>query len=153
MHVFEVPLPPTANKIWRSQSGRVMRAGKYLAWQKSLGWCLKWQRVPPAPIPCRLSLVIVGGKGWRVSNDIDNRLKPLCDGLVEHKVLESDDVRHVAQVEAVYIPRRARADDVRCFVKLGDLELTWLEQLQGEEIEWPTALLPGASSPSRNPTS
>jgi Holliday junction resolvase RusA-like endonuclease len=128
--IFEIDLPPTANRMWRHQRGRSHKSPTYYTWLRTLGWQLREQRVRPQPTPCRASLVIVGGKGWKVSNDLDNRIKPLLDGLVEHDILEGDDVRHIKQEELIYIERQSRTAKVRCFVKLSPLEPTWFDEWQ-----------------------
>jgi Holliday junction resolvase RusA-like endonuclease len=136
IQIFEVPVPPSANQITRHDSrsrgkGHHHENRKYTRWKRSLSWALGWQNVEPQPVPCRVSLVIVGGRGWRVNADIDNRLKPLLDGLQQCGILADDDTRHIEQEELIYIPRRPRQRAaVRCYVKLSPPEPSWFDRWQ-----------------------
>jgi hypothetical protein len=42
--VLRLPLPPSANRLWRSSRGRVYRSPGYMAWLDEAGWLLKAQR-------------------------------------------------------------------------------------------------------------
>ena len=136
IQVFEVPLPPSANSISRRDTrsgsrGHHHPSSKYLAWKKSLGWLLRWQKVQPQETPCRVSLLIIGGRGWRINADIDNRLKPMLDGLTQCGILEDDDTRYLTQEEIIYVPRELGAKTVvRCFVRLSPPAATWFDEWQ-----------------------
>ena len=45
--MLDLPLPPSVNRLWRSNRGRVHRAPRYLSWLKAAGWELVLQK--PAP--------------------------------------------------------------------------------------------------------
>lgn len=123
--MFEIPLPVSANRMWRKSRGRTHLATEYKQFILALGWYCKMQQVDTQPGPCRLTLLVRGGKGWRISNDLDNRLKPTLDALVRNRILEDDDVRNVPQQELIYIERPSRIAEVRCFVRLGELDPSW----------------------------
>ncbi len=125
--MFEIPMPVSANRMWRTSRGIHHLSTDYRAFIVSLGWYLTKQRVTPQPTPCRFTLLIRGGKGWRVNNDIDNRLKPTLDALVRCRIIGDDSVKYVPQQELVYIERPDRASTVRIFVRLGDLDLSWVD--------------------------
>jgi len=44
MSTIDLPLPPSVNRLWRSNRGRVHRAAPYVAWLKEAGWSLLRQR-------------------------------------------------------------------------------------------------------------
>ncbi len=126
--IFEIPLPVSANRMYRSdrrRKGKPHPSTDYLNFIRSLGWYLKIQRIEPRITPARFTLIIRGGKGWRISNDLDNRVKPTLDALVKNRILSDDSVQHVPQQELIYIARPSRGAEVRCFVRLADPDPTW----------------------------
>ncbi|KKL06362.1 hypothetical protein LCGC14_2596800 [marine sediment metagenome] len=144
---FEIPLPPSANRMYRSErrGGRKPHPStEYLAWVRSLGWWLKIQAVIPQPAPVRFSLVVKGGKGWRISADIDNRIKPTLDGLVKNRILDGDSTAIVKQEELIYVERESRTAIARCFVRLEAPIRTWFDTwtpgpsptAEGAERQW-----------------
>jgi len=127
IQTFEIPKPPSANAIWRNVDGRTLVAAHYRKWVRELGWWLRIQAVRPHPTPCAFSLVIVGGKGWRKNNDMDNRLKPTLDGLTKNHILPDDSTEYIVQEELIYIPRPSRSAEIRCFVRLREPGPTWFD--------------------------
>lgn len=138
IQVFEVPLPVSANRMYggRASKGRPFPTSDYKAFVDALGWYVKMQRVSQQPSPFRFELMIRGGKGWRVSADIDNRIKPTLDALQKLGIIEGDDVRYVPQKTLTYRERPSRSAEVRCFVRLSPLEsTTW------DDFELPAAII------------
>lgn len=127
IQMFEIPLPVSANRMWRTSRSVHHPSPEYAVFIIALGWYCKFQHVQAVPpeVKVRFTLLLRGGKGWRISNDLDNRLKPTLDALVRNDILTDDSVTYVPQQELVYIERPSRAADVRCFVRLGDLDPTW----------------------------
>lgn len=127
IQVVEIPLPPSANRMYRKHQGRMRPSAEYLAWVSTLGWWLKFQRTKEQPTPCRVSILIIGGKGWRENNDIDNRLKPALDGLVKNGIIKDDASRYIKQEELIYRERPSRKATVRCFIRLEPPAPTWAD--------------------------
>lgn len=128
--LFEIPVPVSANRMYRVSGGRPRPSKAYRAFIRDLGWYINAQRIKPQPTPCRFSLGIVGGKGWTIAADTDNRIKPTLDALQRNNILENDNVTIVPQVEGLYRARVHRSDVCRCFIRLTELEATWLDLLE-----------------------
>jgi|TARA_Y100000310_G_scaffold238070_1_gene241402 Holliday junction resolvase RusA-like endonuclease len=102
-------LPPSTNHLYREvhdkKSGKRFRVktGPYKKFLKAtVGDFLPF---PGLTRPVRISVKIYGGRGWRESADVSNRLKACEDALVKAGRLEDDDCRRVRAVTAEYIPR------------------------------------------------
>jgi len=93
-----LPMPPSANRIWRSARGRVFRSAEYDSWEKSVLWLIRQatkatfqERVDVSiELPCK-------GRG-----DADNRIKPVMDALVHAGVLKGDSKKYVRGVQAFW---------------------------------------------------
>lgn len=85
--VLRLPLPPSANRIWRvGKGGTPHRADAYKAWLQQAGWECVLQRGGDR-IPYRYHLrVTLPEQGL----DPDNILKPLCDLLQKQRVITND---------------------------------------------------------------
>lgn len=134
--LFEIPLPVSANRMYRHSRGRDHLSIAYTTFIRDLGWYVAVQKIRPQPTPCRFSLGIVGGKGWTVAADTDNRIKPTLDALQRCNIIDDDNVTIVPQVEGLYRARVHRSDVCRCFVRLTELDATWLDL-----FELPTPIL------------
>jgi transposase len=89
MPIIDLPLPPSVNRLWRSNRGRVHRSAPYAAWLKEAGWTLAQQR--PKAIPGCVSIVIAAGKPDKRRRDLDNIAgKAVLDLLTKHGVIEDD---------------------------------------------------------------
>ena len=117
---ISLPMPPSANRIWRAGRRRVYRSAAYLRWLRSAGWELKTQRPTPFPAGLSIGITIRAGKPDKRRRDADNIAKAICDLLQAHAVIDNDvnvgDLRIVwddsiaagrVQVEAWAIERRA----------------------------------------------
>lgn len=122
---FEIPLPVSANRMWRHGRGRTYLSTEYRAFIRALGWHCQMQGVVPQPSPLRFTLIIRGGKGWRVNADIDNRIKPTLDALARNRIILDDSTKNVPQQELVYVTRPSRGAVVRCFVRLAGIDPAW----------------------------
>ena len=85
MVLLDLPLPPSLNRLWRSNRGRVHRAPRYLSWLKAAGW---EQR--PARIDGPVRISIAAGRPDRRKRDIDNLLKAVLDLVTKHGVIQDD---------------------------------------------------------------
>jgi crossover junction endodeoxyribonuclease RusA len=88
MSVIDLPLPPSVNRLWRSNRGRVHRSDPYAAWLREAGWALLQQR--PKRLTGWVRVSIAAGVPDRRRRDLDNLLKALLDLLVQHQVIETD---------------------------------------------------------------
>lgn len=89
-------LPPSANSIWRSFRGRVVKSYRYCQWLKlNLAELIY---IPQIKIPAEIQITAVTGKGWRTNRDIDNLVKPLMDLLKHSGIIEDDNSRIVKKI-------------------------------------------------------
>lgn len=93
--VIKLPVPPSANRIWRVAGMRTTKAGKvaprvikskpYVAWITEAGWALKGQRPGRVSGPYDLTIVLP-----KVRIDPDNAIKATSDLLVRHDIIDDD---------------------------------------------------------------
>lgn len=85
--VLRLPLPPSANRIWRvGKGGGVHKADAYKAWLQQAGWACLMQRAGDH-IPYRYHLLLTLPEQPK---DADNILKPLGDLLQKQRVVTND---------------------------------------------------------------
>lgn len=99
----ELPIPPTANHLWKRRGERFYLNPTYRDWLDACGFVVKsaFGTMPP---PVQVSITVHGGKGFNRSRDIDNLIKPTIDLLRKAGVLVGDRVEEVSRVEATYWP-------------------------------------------------
>jgi Holliday junction resolvase RusA-like endonuclease len=115
---FTLPIPPTTNSLFANVKGvgRV-RTKKYRSWCEMAGADLFTQKVSgTAPVPCCVSIIVVGGKGFNENRDLDNCAKGVLDLLVSQGILEGDSVKHVTTLMLHYT--RGGYDAPRCRVTI-----------------------------------
>jgi len=116
----EIPIPPSANRLWRIFGSRMHKSKHYVEWLEHCSWLLKQTMRPAANYPVSVTVTIHGGKGWTRARDIDNVLKPCLDLLREAGILAEDKVDYVTEVTAIYIPPTSKKSEATCFVEVGD---------------------------------
>lgn len=85
---FNLPLPPSANRLWRSNRGRVHRSPEYLAWLEAAGWLLLSQK--PGGVSGNYKISINAVRPDKRRRDLGNLEKPISDLLVKHGVVDDD---------------------------------------------------------------
>jgi Holliday junction resolvase RusA-like endonuclease len=115
-----LPIPPSANAIWRCQGRRVRTSKLYRQWQMSCDIAALQACVPRPRIasPCAIEIILRSGHGWRKGRDLDNCIKPVIDWLVHWSILADDEwsiVQHVS-ISIDTLPRAVACIDVtvRC---------------------------------------
>lgn len=98
MFQAEIPIPPSANNMFRNVPGRGrVRTKDYTAWRTAAHWQIK---EPAAAVqfddPVEVSITVPR----QPRSDIDNRIKPVLDLLVKSGVIKDDDAKHVRKVSA-----------------------------------------------------
>lgn len=128
-----LPSPPSANALFRHALGRSapVMTKAYTDWRGHAGWRLRAQR--PAPV---LGAVIINISVERqsLSADIDNRIKPLLDLLVEHGVIQDD--RYVTSVVASWHPGRNAEAHVAIMPAASGLSLRFQLAPDGRNGGW-----------------
>lgn len=112
----EIPIPPSANRLWRIFGSRMHKSKDYVQWLEHVGWLLKRDlpHVRNARVGVRID--VHGGKGFTKRRDMDNCLKPVLDALRESGVIEDDNVQYVKWVCAEYHEPESKKADATCFV-------------------------------------
>jgi crossover junction endodeoxyribonuclease RusA len=85
---LKLPMPPSANAIWRSNRGHVHKSAAYKAWLTVAGWQVRSQHPNKIEGPYKLSIEAVRPDKRR--RDIDNLIKPVSDLLCSIGVIEDD---------------------------------------------------------------
>lgn len=88
---LHLPLPPSTNRLWRSNRGRVHRSKVYLDWlqQAGLEWLTQKPKQPKS-IPYQFSAQIILVKPDKRRRDLDNSIKCLLDFCKLHSVIVDD---------------------------------------------------------------
>ena len=86
-------LPPSVNSIWRATIGRngkprTYRARTYAAWMHTAAWTVKEAVTRKGPIIGDVSVEVYLHPR---RGDLDNRLKAICDALVQGGAITDDD--------------------------------------------------------------
>ena len=85
---LKLPLPPSANAIWRSNRGHVHKSAAYKTWLTQAGWEARAQH--PDRIEGAYCLNIEAKRPDKRGRDIDNLIKPVSDLLCSIGVIEDD---------------------------------------------------------------
>ncbi len=102
--IFDLPLPPSANRIWRRSGTIIHKSAEYTAWITAAGWDIAAQRKGAEMIKGRVSVLIEVGK-CHAGRDASNQIKPIEDLLQSCGVIKNDnqvdDVRCVRRFDAI----------------------------------------------------
>ena len=118
--VFWLPVPISANAIWRKSRGRIHLSSDYVAWIVSALAELNRQGITAAdvetlgPPPYKVSVTVqpgpTGNRGWRMSRDLDNLWKALLDLLAKRsRVLPSDNSKTIQALALEIGPEAEKA--------------------------------------------
>lgn len=105
MTFAEIPVPPSANAIWRAVHSRgkqlMLKSRAYRAWLESAVLVLRIglnRTSGPVEVTIR-----VGGTGFNRARDLDNCIKPVIDALRHAQRIDGDSVKTVRRVVAEYL--------------------------------------------------
>jgi crossover junction endodeoxyribonuclease RusA len=104
---LNIPFPPSANALWRSNRGRVHKSRKYVDWLLAAG--LKVRSQKPGKIEGQYKISIQAVRPDKRRRDLDNALKPVSDLLKSLGVIEDDSLcemitaRWVTYGEGIYV--------------------------------------------------
>jgi Holliday junction resolvase RusA-like endonuclease len=95
--IVNLPMPPSANHIWRSGRGRVYRSKEYVGWLQVAIYALK---TTGETFDTRVTVDIeLCGKG---RGDADNRNKAVLDAIKHAGVIKDDSKKYVKGVNAFW---------------------------------------------------
>ena len=95
--ITDLPIPPSANRIWRVANGRQHKSAEYTAWLTECGWRTAKHR-NAFPGPYALAIEADRSRPYMVARDIDNLIKPVNDMLQHAGVVAND--KHCMSVTA-----------------------------------------------------
>lgn len=95
---YVLPVPPSANQLYRVYRGRAIKSRAYRQWLEDAGAAILAQGRVSVPSPVGVSLVIVPGPGCTRGRDADNFLKPTLDLLRSAGVIAGDNINHVREL-------------------------------------------------------
>lgn len=95
---YHLPWPPTANTMWRHTRGRnkAYLSERYTKWRDEAGKELIRQKARPVKGPVSVTIILRSPN--RQAWDVDNRIKPVLDLLVEMMVLPDDNSQVVREI-------------------------------------------------------
>jgi len=97
MTVFAIrlPKPPSVNAMYLNMRGhgRII-SPKYRAWKKDAEWSISGIRLENFVGPVQIEIVIEESP----RSDLDNFCKPICDFLVQHKIIVDDKCKYVRKI-------------------------------------------------------
>jgi Holliday junction resolvase RusA-like endonuclease len=97
MTVIDLPTPPSVNGLFFNRTGGRSVTRRYKEWRVEAGYELIRQRPGRFLGPVAITLALHEPNR---TSDLDNRIKPVLDLLVEHQVIENDDSRYVRRLSA-----------------------------------------------------
>lgn len=98
---MKLPIPPSVNKIWRSNRGRVHRSKTYDIWvaqADAVAIEAGLLRTDVIAEKVSITITVARGKGFRRGRDLDNLIKPILDWSVRYGLLVDDDWEHVPDI-------------------------------------------------------
>jgi crossover junction endodeoxyribonuclease RusA len=86
MTVIILPLPPSANRMWRMVRGKVTKSPEYRAWKSEAAWSIAHQTGGQPPLEhYRLDVIVPATR-----RDPDNHLKAIGDALQAGGAIRND---------------------------------------------------------------
>ena len=111
---FELPFPPSVNRLWRFSGKRMYLSKKYAEWRKTAIWEIKRQFVFRDPITSSYSLTLLVRRPDKRKRDLDNLFKAISDALVDVGVIED---HNCVELHAKWVK-----DGPECLVILEDFD-------------------------------
>lgn len=128
---IEIPLPPTANNIWRIFGSRQHKSSHYLAWLTECA-IIAERDMRPTVTPCQITVQIRLGKGFARNRDLDNCIKPCIDLLKPPSyrrsdgklsspgasIIPEDSVEYVMRIVAEVLPPYDKKSGAECYLSV-----------------------------------
>lgn len=134
-NICELPVPPSANRLWRVFRGHAVRSADFNRWLDSAVDAMK-RHLAPVSGQVTVEITIFGGKGLTVRSDLDNFAKPIMDALkppsfdrlgklskAGASIIEDDCLEFVKSIRLVYRDRekKSKAEAV-CHVRVEEFQ-------------------------------
>lgn len=73
---IEIPIPPSANRMYRKVRNFMIPSPEYIAWLEAAGPIVR-RHTGPITGMIAVHIKVWGGRGWVESSDLDNLEKPI----------------------------------------------------------------------------
>ncbi len=110
---FDLPVPPSANLLWRIAGNRMVKSQAYRDWLKEVALIRRHVRPVKPPVTIELQLLGKVHEG----RDGDNFVKPAIDATVLLGVIPSDNLKHVRGHSFNYYPEEEGEARLRVIVR------------------------------------
>jgi Holliday junction resolvase RusA-like endonuclease len=130
MTTIEIPIPPSANHLWRvvhknrnSRCGKkkiVVRTKQYRSFLKQVIPLIRIGIIVQTA-PVKVVITIRGGKGWSTKRDIGNCEKATLDALVHALRIPDDSCSNVVHEELIYL-RPLPGQKARCWLSIQEVD-------------------------------
>ena len=121
-----LPLPPSANRYWRTFRGRTVRSAEANSWLELAAQAIR-RNILATTLPVHVRIGIRNGKGFRINSDIDNYVKVTLDALVPEKrhaetdqitkhgagIVPDDSAQYVQCIEVSLLPEIKQSKTMR----------------------------------------
>lgn len=87
--VLSLPLPPSANRLWRTGRGKIYRSDIYNSWLGEVVWIIVRQSQSKR-VTGSYKLTILATPPDKRKRDLDNLLKAASDALVKSGIIDGD---------------------------------------------------------------
>lgn len=111
----ELPLPPSANRMWRKYRGRIVCSKEYVSWL-TIAVPLIRMTMNKFDNPISVKIVLVSGLGWSFACDLDNRIKPVLDAIRKAGRIVDDTCRYVVDVSISIRPNSRPREEAKVVV-------------------------------------
>ena len=92
-----LPWPPSTNCIFARGKGRGMfPSARYKAWKEEASHALRWQQMDALSGPVEVKIQL--SSPTKRVYDLDNRVKPILDLLVDTRLIDGDDMQTVTKI-------------------------------------------------------
>lgn len=85
-----LPIPPTANRMWRNGNTRQGKSAEYEGWKRAASWDVNMQR-KGVKFTDPVSVTIIAKQPNKL-RDLDNLIKPSLDSLQAGCLLSNDNI-------------------------------------------------------------
>jgi Holliday junction resolvase RusA-like endonuclease len=109
-HPYTLTIPPSTNHLYRRRGRHTFKTQAYTDWITENTLTIGKAK-PHRSYPAKIHISIHGGKGWRVSRDIDNAAKACLDLMQSIGVLAEDNTQHINHLVISYIEPKSLKDE------------------------------------------
>lgn len=121
MPPVRLPVPPSANALWRSVVRNGVRgvalAKGYKTWLDEAILLLRLGTPVVKTYPVTVRIWVAGGAGWGDRRDLDNAIKGLVDAARKAQRIKDDTTEYVTRIEAQFLAPDG-AGEAYCLLEL-----------------------------------